>query len=137
MGDDLAMANVNRSSWTSYTYLASIYFLGVGVLFLWGYWSEFGINVLEYMDVGDILMAASYRIARAIVWTAFGFFIARIVLPLFSKESAPLPIEYIPHNYRRIMRWTLVGVGVLILAGVYGDVPERWTLTAMVCLLPA
>jgi hypothetical protein len=45
--------------------------------------------------------------------------------------------KYVPENYRRVMRWTLLGAVVGIALGLFLDVAGKWHLIAMVSLLPA
>lgn len=56
----------------TYIYFCSLYFVTVGVLYLWGYWSPFSINILEYLDLADIIKATAYPIATALLLTAVG-----------------------------------------------------------------
>jgi hypothetical protein len=56
----------------SHVYFASLYFITVGILYLWGYWAPFGINILEYLELSDILKATAYPIATAILMTTIG-----------------------------------------------------------------
>ena len=56
----------------SYLYFSSIYFVSVGVLYLWGYWSPFGINILEYIGLSDIIKLTAYPIASTFLFIAIG-----------------------------------------------------------------
>lgn len=56
----------------TYVYFCSLYFVTVGVLYLWGYWSPFNINILEYLDLADIIKSTAYPIATALLLTAIG-----------------------------------------------------------------
>jgi hypothetical protein len=55
-------------------YLASLYFITVGVLYLWGYWQTFGINILEYLDLADIIKVTAYPVAVVVIITAASSF---------------------------------------------------------------
>jgi hypothetical protein len=50
--------------------LASLYFVTVGVLYLWGYWPTFNINILEYLDLSDIIKVTAYPVAITVVLLA-------------------------------------------------------------------
>ena len=61
-----------RNSLGKYAYVSSLYFLAVGVLYLWGYWPSFGVNVLEYAGLTDIIKTAAYPVASLFVFFAVG-----------------------------------------------------------------
>jgi len=44
-------------------YWSTAYVVVVAVLYLWGYWSPFNINVLEYLSLADVVKAAAYPLA--------------------------------------------------------------------------
>ncbi len=44
----------------------------VGVLYLWGYWSTFNVNILEYLSLADVIKSAAYPIASVFVFLAVG-----------------------------------------------------------------
>ncbi|WP_454863712.1 hypothetical protein [Pseudomonas hormoni] len=56
----------------NYLYFSSLYFIAVGVLYLWGYWSTFTINILEYINLADIAKSTAYPIASTYVFFALG-----------------------------------------------------------------
>jgi hypothetical protein len=71
---------------STYLYICSLYFVTVGVLYLWGYWATFNVNILEYLSLADILKSTAYPVASAFIFTALGlifgeFFGVRHVLP--------------------------------------------------------
>jgi hypothetical protein len=57
---------------SKYAYLSSLYFVVVGVLYLWGYWPTFEVNILEYAGLTDIIKTAAYPIASFFVFFALG-----------------------------------------------------------------
>ena len=65
-------------------YWSSAYFLAVGVLHLWGYWSAFDVNVLEYVSLTDIVKTAAYPIASVFVFVAIGVLLGDV---FFSHRS--------------------------------------------------
>lgn len=61
----------DRKEWVaSKLYFSSLYFVTVGVLHLWGYWPTFGINILEYLELTDIIKVTAYPIAFTIIFMA-------------------------------------------------------------------
>ena len=57
---------------STYLYFGSLYFVSVGVLYSWGYWSTFNVNILEYVGLADIVKATAYPIATAGILTLVG-----------------------------------------------------------------
>jgi hypothetical protein len=44
-------------------YFISLYFIVTGSLYLWGYWPNFGIDLLEYIAITDIIKITAYPIS--------------------------------------------------------------------------
>lgn len=51
--------------------ILSVYSVIVAVLYLWGYWSSFGVNILEFLAITDIVKTAAYSIAFTSIPTIF------------------------------------------------------------------
>lgn len=47
----------------------------VGMAYLWGYWHSFGINIMDYLGVSDILMASAWPLLSLCCSLLFGMFI--------------------------------------------------------------
>ena len=58
-----ADAPASKGRIASYLYFSSLYFIATGVLYLWGYWTPFNVNILEYMSLSDVLKTTAYSIA--------------------------------------------------------------------------
>ena len=71
MINDLLATPTEQSNRT-YIYPTSLYFISVSVLYLWGYWSPFDINILEYLSLTDIVKTTAYPIASAFISLAAG-----------------------------------------------------------------
>ncbi|WP_211471951.1 hypothetical protein [Collimonas humicola] len=77
---------------STYLYFGSPYFAAVGILYLWGYWSTFDINILEYLNLTDILKSTAYPIASAFIFSIIGGVFTRVTLisntqPLIQRDS--------------------------------------------------
>lgn len=101
----------------NHLYFASLYFITVGVLHLWGYWSSFGINILEYLALTDIVKATAYPIAITLLVATIGAAIGeglanRIHLPLGSGR-----VTAIGHSLRRFapLLWVYYVIGAVAL----------------------
>lgn len=55
-----------------YLYFGSLYFVLVGVLYLWGYWSPFGIDIMQYVTLSDVAKLAVYPVASTFASFAIG-----------------------------------------------------------------
>lgn len=76
------MSNLHQVK--QYSFVASVYCVTVGFLYLWGYWSKLGVNILEYMNLTDII-----KLSLIPILTSFGSFaIGAMLGPLiFSHEK--------------------------------------------------
>lgn len=85
--------NPSGSHISSYVYIGSLYLVSVGVLYLWGYWSYFGIDVLVYMNFTDVLKLTAYPLISSAVFVAIGALLGESVWsPMFppggGRDSA-------------------------------------------------
>jgi hypothetical protein len=58
-----------------------LYALMVSAIYLWGYWGTFGINVLDYLRVSDIIKAAVYPVVSAFAFMAIGALLGEVLSP--------------------------------------------------------
>lgn len=79
-----AEAAVVKERVSSYLYFGSLYFISVGLLYLWGYWASFDVNILEYISLTDVLKLTAYPIASAFVSLALGAVIGEFLVDRFS-----------------------------------------------------
>jgi len=119
-----------------YIYFLSLYFVAVGSLYLWGYWSPFGVNILEYLSLTDIAKSTAYPIVSVFISLAIG-----IVLGEMSSVTQKLPSGggrntaegLFLRKYKRLL-------GVLYIAGtlallVFGPV-GKWLVLPMLAGAP-
>lgn len=66
---------------TSTAYWSSAYFFSVAMLYLWGYWSPFNINVLEYVILSVVIKTAAYPIASVFIFMAIGALMGEAMFP--------------------------------------------------------
>ena len=112
----------------TYIYLLSLYFASVGVLYLWGYWSPFGVNILEYISLTDILKSTVYPIASAFFFLALGVMIGQVThigpsLPPGEGKNT-LPAKFIIRHKRALIILYIIGTLALLF---FGPV-EKWQL---------
>ena len=108
----------------TYLYFLSLYFVTVAVLYLWGYWSAFNINILEYLTLADIVKSTAFPIASAFglvtLGVAFGHLTMRDVPPPRDGRSwskiRKVVCEY-PHQI--LAFYILITVAILIFGPIY------------------
>lgn len=119
--------NRTSTSTSGYVSLGSAYFLAVGVLYLWGYWARFDINILEYLGLPDVIKLTAYPIASAFVFTFVGMVLGEIMvggrLPYGGGRDTPVGIFLNRH------KGTIVGAYVVgtTLLFFYGP-DEKWEI---------
>jgi hypothetical protein len=122
---------------SAYLYFGSLYFLTVGVLYMWGYWGRFHVNILEYISVADVLKVAAYPIASVFLFAVIG-----AVLGEWLTSSVP-KVESGAGRDTRIGRFLNSNKSFLI-AGYFGGTlalalfgPEtKWHLLSILFALP-
>jgi hypothetical protein len=78
-------------SYAQYSYLLTLYALFIGLLYLWGFWPQFGINILEYASLTDLVKSAAFPIASTFIFLAIGAAIGETITgdePLSAKQIA-------------------------------------------------
>jgi hypothetical protein len=103
---------------TPYLYFMSLFFIGSGVLYLWGYWYEFDINILEYMSLPDIIKAT----ARPIVYSSFIFLIGAIVgIFLFRGNDHQPNLQPQEKSLKKVLSdyWTMIFATIAITAQAF------------------
>lgn len=68
-----------------YVYLVSGYSVLVCTLYLWGYWSTFNINILQYADVSSILKLAAFPLIVGLSGLMLGSVFGHLI---FSNEPS-------------------------------------------------
>jgi hypothetical protein len=124
-------------SYTSkYAYLSSLYFIAVGVLYLWGYWPTFEVNILEYAGLTDIIKTAAYPIASLFVFFALGAVMGEFLahgdaLPPGGGVNTPTG-----RVLRRIAPYVVVAyLAVTLLLFFFGPT-EKWRILPVLVALP-
>lgn len=79
----------------NYAYILSIYSLLISILYIFGYWSIFNLNIFEYIALSDIVKYSIKPLSISFVTLTFVFFYNTLILTsikqnivLFSKLSS-------------------------------------------------
>lgn len=71
-GDTNSLPTRSKDRIATYLYFSTLYFVSVGVLYLWGYWATFEVNILVYLSLADVLKSTAYPIAYSLLFTFIG-----------------------------------------------------------------
>ena len=105
---------------------ATAYALLVTGVYLWGYWGRFGLNVLEYIGIGDMVSHAAIPFLASIVWLVVVFALSTLSQP---HRALPPPTEvanvvtFLQTHWRSIA--ILDGFAIIWVVGHVAE-PERW-----------
>ncbi|MGF6240361.1 hypothetical protein P3T42_002112 [Paraburkholderia sp. GAS38] len=116
---------------STYLYFCSLYFISVGVLYLWGYWSTFNVNILEYLTLADIVKSTAYPIASTLVFFAIGAVVGELLaggnrLPPGGGRNTR--VGNVLHKIRPILVVMYVVITLAVLQ--FGPV-EKWRVLAL------
>jgi hypothetical protein len=118
-----------RSVW-----ILSAYTLVVTGLYLFGYWGRFGLNVLEYIGVGDIVSHALMPLLAATVFAVLGFAISAVTHDDLTDRLFPpggsgaSSARFVRAHWRAFAALCLVAIGFV---AVLGSEPWRWYLVVV------
>lgn len=125
-----------RGKLSTYIYAGAIYYISVGTLYLWGYWSSFGINILEYLNASDIIKTTAYPIASTFVLFIVGALLAEIT----SGPTKPPPNGEANSKFgkwlRRHAKILAIFYGVLTIVLVLIGPNQKWYLVAVLVAAP-
>ena len=121
---------------TTYLYFLTPYFVSVSVLYLWGFWTTFHINILEYLSITDVVRLTAYPIASAFISVAVGAVLSEATMgdafPSGGGRNTPTGIFL-----RRIAPYLIgiyaLGTTVLLLS----DLPTKWYVLPLLLAIPA
>lgn len=121
---------------STYLYVLSLYFVTVGVLYLWGYWSVFDVNILEYLSLADVIKATAFPIA-----STFGLVVLGVVFgEILAGEKTVTQRVGIRSKAARVIRTyprQVIGFYILLCLALlmFGSV-EKWVVLPFLVALP-
>lgn len=116
-------------------YFISLYFLLTGVLYLWGYWSTFGVNILEFMGVADVVKSTAYPVTSAFVFAAIGMAIGEIVFGKALEPGAGRDTTVGKFLRRFAPYFVVVWVGGVLALLLYGG-ERKWVVLPILLAFP-
>jgi hypothetical protein len=89
------MTEEKSTSLSKLSYAIATYGIVSSVLYLFGYWSTFDINILEYTSLADVAKLAIYPVTFIVVSSSLGVVLTNIVTgELFKSKSAKGKISF-------------------------------------------
>lgn len=94
------------------------YSLVVSLLYLFGYWSSFDVNILEYIAISDVIKSTLTPLLYAFIFVAFGVALGSAVNAPLAKFMPPGGGRHRPEaKHFRAILW--LGLGVLFASICY------------------
>jgi hypothetical protein len=124
-------ANIIDNS-KKYIWLTPPYFVAVGLLYLWAYWSSFGINILEFASLYDIVSVAIIPVGSVFFFLFLGFILSeygyanKLRLPPGGGRETPL--GKILNKYKVIF---IVLYWLILLLLILTSLPGKWLALPM------
>ena len=135
MNIDSTPASINKKTFS--IYWASAYFLITSILYLWGYWSVFDINIFEYSDISDIAKSAAYPIASTFIFVVIGAVLGEILFPHNVFPPGGGKDTVLGKFLNRFVFVFVAGYTIgIILLFMFGP-DEKWWLVPMLIAIPA
>lgn len=90
-----------KTKWLKIIYFATSYGFVVSMLYLFGYWSTFDINILEYIKISDVIKISIFPIITSVGITIIGFIVGDFVIRWGDKPNVQKS-----KISKRIDKWT-------------------------------
>lgn len=109
-----------------YLPFASLYAIAAGTLFLWGFWSTFDINILQYIGLVELAKSAAFPLLSAVASVAIGALVSRLTMthsfPYGGGADTPVGRFLNKH-----VKWLIGGFLAFLLAiALLGNEERKW-----------
>lgn len=139
-GDCLGTEEASVEKLAKYLAALSSYALCVGCLYLWGYWTPFNVNILEYVALADIAKAAALPVVSCVALTMVSVLASDFLVgkhfPVGGGRDTPIGVV-LNHQLRWMLPVYAVGIVVLWRSGLPGKWSVIGPLIAMPCAIAA
>jgi hypothetical protein len=89
------------------------YGISVSLLYLFGYWSKFGINVLQYTSLSDVVKLAFYPVCIGALLSLSGLFLQMIVRGQFKETDPAKVFIFVGPQF---VKWSSIAAAILLFA---------------------
>ncbi len=120
-------------------YFGAPYFISVGILYLWGYWASFEINILEFMTLSDIIKTTAYPIISSFIFWALGAILGELIPGASFRKLLPegggrdTKIGRFLNRHTKALRTV---VFLLIFLFLLFGPPSKWLLLTLLIGIP-
>lgn len=110
--------------------LVVAYALLVGILYQWGYWGTFNVNILQFMSLTDIVKSFAYPFVSSFA----AFFLGIVMGTLVPTQSLPpgegrqTVLGQFLYRWRFVLLWGYFGLVFAVWR--FAPPSERWFLAA-------
>lgn len=119
----------------TYVYFLPAYGISLGVLYSWGYWSTFDINIFQYASITDILNSSLIPLGTVLFFAIAGVVageLATVDIERGSGAGTKVGLFLNKHVFSLGVGWTLI---ILILILV--PHPLTWYIMPVILAFPA
>ena len=125
-----------KNNSTNIIYLGTLYLLSASTLYLFGFWDNFGINILEYIAVADIIKLAIKNLIFCVALSLIGFIVQEVLIGrhLQPGGGAKTSVGRAINGY-----WDLfLFFNVILIISIYLFVPAptKWLYIAIFVMAP-
>jgi hypothetical protein len=128
---------------TKYLPLLSLYAIGLGVLYQWGYWIPFRVDILEYMALSDVFKAAALPLLFVSASLSIGVFAnylqSRRDSAAPAEDEVDLSWEALRRRKRKLralMTAVVIVWLVLTVLAFQSGFFARWTMASVFLAMP-
>jgi hypothetical protein len=136
--NDLLASITPPPSIAKYLYWATGYSISICTLYLWGYWSTFDINILQYADISTILKLAALPLLIGFVGLMLGSVLGHFIFGIEPSEEERLVAQN-SHFGRWLRNNTRVFSGAWVfLTALYALLgpANKWQILPVLIALP-
>ena len=131
----MSVQELSADKTAKYLAALSLYALCVGCVYLWGYWTPFNVNILEYVALADIAKAAALPVITLAASTAVGIiasdFLLGTALPPGGGRDTPTGIWL-----NRKLRWIVPLYGISIAVLWSSGLTAKWDVLGWLIGMP-